>query len=871
LEYIKDEESDDDLSITTAEKMTLEETDRIIQLGLLECYITPPNSPIVSWKNDYDLWEKDRETTEKIVGSIIDDVIDLATRKKTQTIEEQRKEAQEKRRLDYERRQKEAEEKEAEEKRQSDIEASLQEALRIQEEEAQEAQAQEEAQIAEHQTQLEQLEAEVARLAEINERNIQTRERRHHPNCGCETCRRELEQATQEGRARTALRDERNRQARDAEIARQEAQAQEEAQIAEHQARLEQEAEQEAERLEAIARQEEHNAGYEAQQEAISQLEASLPQMDRQARLDAIAQLEASLPQIYLRNIVRHQARLDTIAQLEASLPQNQARLEAEVARQEEAEQEARLEQERLETRLNIQRRRRERLEQEAQEEAIAQLEARLPVRPEFSSTQEQEDHAEAQRLQEEQDRIFHEESRHNYLTSMIQQKEREIVWEREKLAELERNKERIMKALEEQPTQQTRDMYGKFVELRDEYYEKKRTIERVPNAQDIPCEGIIVREDISQSTLLEGTDNVWISQTYNTIIGDRPYDADSDWFADFLEAFYVSDICITHIRLAECHAMLELKQYLLKIGLKKLHDFFKKTTGFKLTNIHKGCAFGTKAQIYRLFFTTRLNKVTNSVMSDLLRLVKVSHTHMVRDDPLIVTATREEVIRSRMEMACAVYRLRERQERKILYETQIVEARQTFKDELTRNGIDYHIPIVSLHENQGVACAELVDLVRREGENIDGVCDFMITRQPSYSDDLENRIPRGFISSVTFIQQREAQIQSYREEIQEREEEVRQAREAIQERERPLREQAREKMRQEAEGRAERDKALAEASVIENVCLACDTPTQMKMECCGTSACSVCWETSGGNYCWVCKVIGKTYNNAKKTRLIKT
>jgi hypothetical protein len=295
LEYIKDEESDDDMSITTAEKMTLEETDRIIQLGLLECYITPPNSPIVSWKNDYDLWEKDRvenekmvgsiiddvidlatrkktreeelnearwkrtkrtlelnfqrrqrETTEKIVGSIIDDVIDLATRKKTQTIEEQRKEAQEKRRLDYERRQKEAEEKEAEEKRQSDIEASLQEALRIQEEEAQEAQAQEEAQIAEHQTQLEaitQLEAEVARLAEINERNIQTRERRHRPNCECETCRRELEQAIQEGRARTALRDERNRQARDAEIARQEAQAQEEAQIAEHQARLEQEAE----------------------------------------------------------------------------------------------------------------------------------------------------------------------------------------------------------------------------------------------------------------------------------------------------------------------------------------------------------------------------------------------------------------------------------------------------------------------------------------------------------------------------------------------------------------------------------------------------------------------------------------------------
>jgi IgA-specific serine endopeptidase len=410
LEYIKDEESDDDMSITTAEKMTLEETDRIIQLGLLECYITPPNSPIVSWKNDYDLWEKDRvenekmvgsiiddvidlatrkktreeelnearwkrtkrtlelnfqrrqrETTEKIVGSIIDDVIDLATRKKTQTIEEQRKEAQEKRRLDYERRQKEAEEKEAEEKRQSDIEASLQEALRIQEEEAQEAQAQEEAQIAEHQTQLEaitQLEAEVARLAEINERNIQTRERRHRPNCECETCRRELEQAIQEGRARTALRDERNRQARDAEIARQEAQAQEEAQIAEHQARLEQEAE--------------------------------------------IARLQAQ----------------------------------------------------------------RERLEQEAQEEASPQ-----------ATTQEQEDYAEAQRLQEEQDLIFHEESRHNHLTSMIQQKEQEIVWERECC----RNKERIMKALEEQPTQQTRDMYGKFVELRDEYYEKKRTIERVP------------------------------------------------------------------------------------------------------------------------------------------------------------------------------------------------------------------------------------------------------------------------------------------------------------------------------------------------------------------------------------------------------
>jgi hypothetical protein len=86
--------------------------------------------------------------------------------------------------------------------------------------------------------------------------------------------------------------------------------------------------------------------------------------------------------------------------------------------------------------------------------------------------------------------------------------------------------------------------------------------------------------------------------------------------------------------------------------------------------------------------------------MSDLLRLAKVKHTHMVRDDPE-GTATREEVIRSRMEMACAVYRLRERQERKLLYETQIVEARQTFKDELTRNGIDYHIPIVSLHENQ--------------------------------------------------------------------------------------------------------------------------------------------------------------------------
>jgi hypothetical protein len=306
----------------------------------------------------------------------------------------------------------------------------------------------------------------------------------------------------------------------------------------------------------------------------------------------------------------------------------------------------------------------------------------------------------------------------------MIQQKEQEIVVVRKKMDELERRKERIMMAVEDQ-------------------------------------------QDISQN------------QTYDTIIGDRPYVGGSDWFEDFLEAYYVSDICINGYYFLNISS--ELSNKLMKIGLKKLHDFLKEKTGHRLTNIHKGCAERTKETIYRLFFTKTLNKVTNSVMSGLLHLAKVKHTHMVRDDPE-GTATREEVI-------------------------------------LSRKGL------INSRNNT-------------LGQTILG---------------------------------HELQIEKYRKDIQEREEKVRQAREAIQERERPLREQTREKMRQEAEGRAERDKALAEASVIENVCLACDTPTQMKMECCGTSACSVCWETSGGKYCWVCKVIGKTYNNAKETRLIKT